>query len=722
MTEQPGCSTASMQTPLHIDLPPVDQDNVSFIISKCLIQLPIQQWDFLYSGLLTYDVVTGLAFSCMDIIQTFAEAILDCAIPKAYRYMRTNEAFYSTIVTEDQIHAYLEDSVGQALTKCMKIDVQNLVSTKSFTELLVRHITRTVNSVLTLSTSAPILESRIPVLFVSGCVTSIRDLTDMAFQMAVILMAAIDAQKPPEELTGAQLSTTTLPEPGMEVEPPILFSNFNHDLVKQLRNYIIHMVKVLKGGVQKPLCEINFSNYQDVYIRVGMNTRILTVENSETHGQEASMPSCGGWDAIPGVVPYSDEPKSHPKSPPFFSAPVISITGCFNQIDPMKELDIIKKIADELVQEFLEEQQGAEETYDLQKAASDGLEDVDKVKMREFTDRIFNVIMSGVDYQIPLVPARTRVCDSVTYRQLRRSDIGAPGAVARILYMKTEEVVARCVSQVLLWSALKSKRSGHFFPGPSLQDLLFQPDLLLTIDAIGEHVAVPLRISSQASDDTYDLVSESQASTHSDMLLRCTVMTWLIQHMLTKKGIEITEIVSEAIKKACEHISNEALEASLLNKNCEDITETLFADLLLEFGSVSEMRRATAAGDPSFEEAIVSTLRKQLGIPILASPHENAAKKTTCGFIKKFKRLCCKKTSKKTSETTAVIDLTSDQDDYELPDDDSLREETQRCWCPCMCRIPAFIRKTCSSQKRTFSSITSAMGRPFITCFCPESE
>ncbi|XP_071334650.1 uncharacterized protein [Trachinotus anak] len=710
MTEQPtqdraGQSPASMQTPLHIDLPGVDQEDVLFTISKCLIQISIQHWDLLTAGFVTFDMMSGLAFSCMDIIQTLAEDILDGVMPQVYRHMRANDAFSSTIVrvTEDQIHAYLGDSVGLALTKCMKVNVQNFVYTKLFSELLVRHISKMVNSVLTLSTHAPILESRIPVFFVSGCVSSIEDLEDMAFQMALILGEALNLQEQ------AEAHLTTLHEPSKEVEPPIICLNSSHDLMKLVRTYIIHRVRVLKSGVQRPHCKIRLSNHRDVCIRVGINTHILTVEDSESDGQEST----------PG-----DETKSHPEIHPFHSATVVS-TIQSDPINPVMELDTIKKIADELVQALLEDLQGAAQTYGYRKAALGGLEDIDKLKLKEFTDRIFTVIMSGHDYQIPSVPAGTCMCDTVTYRQLTRGDIADPGIVAHTIYMRTEEVVTRCVLQVLLWSALKSQVSQCLSPSLSLEDILDETDLPILGSATGDHVGQPYRIDSQASNTTYDEIPALPDSTQSDMLLRCTV-TWLIHCLLAQEGIENIDIVNEAVNKACEHMSSDDVEASLMNKNLEDVSQTLFANLQLEFGSVKELRKAARSGDPSFEEAIVRATRKQLGIPTSGAPYGNEAKKTTCGFFKKFKRICFKKMSKMSCKTTTIIALTTDEDDSELQEhfgkeDDSLREQTQQCWCPC--RIPAFIRKKCSSFRKMFSSITTVIGRPFIACTdCPENQ
>lgn len=98
-------------------------------------------------GLVTCAMMTALANSCMDITQTFAEAILDVVMPQVYRYMRIYGTFSPTILdlTEDRIHTYLGVSIEQALDNCMKIKVQNFESTKVFSQLLLRHISKAVN-------------------------------------------------------------------------------------------------------------------------------------------------------------------------------------------------------------------------------------------------------------------------------------------------------------------------------------------------------------------------------------------------------------------------------------------------------------------------------------------------------------------------------------------------------------------------------------------------
>ncbi|GAA6218608.1 uncharacterized protein LOC108901746 [Lates japonicus] len=419
--EKPGCSAASVQTPdiLDVNLPNVDPVGILFNISKCLIQLTTQQFELLTAGFVTADMMTVLAFSCMDIIQTYAEAILDGMIPQVYRYIRIYGTFSATIlgVTEDRIYAHLKDSIGQALTDCLKINVQTFASTKLFSELLVRHISKTVSSVLDLSTKMPIQESGIPVVFVSGCVTSVRDLKAMAYQMALILTTALSAE---------QDEDVTLSEFNEDVESPLFCFSSRRDLTKLVRNYITHMVRILKSGVQRPHCNMD-SNRRVVCVRVGGNTRIL--EDSKSPGQESTMPSCSGLVAIPGVVPDGSNAGSNSESYPFRSVTVISpAENHFHQRDPTLELETIRNIAEELVQTLLDDLRGVRRTDGCQKAVLDGLEVVDNSKLRELTDRIFSVIMSGHDYQIPFVPVGTRMCNTVTYRRLREevTDASSP--------------------------------------------------------------------------------------------------------------------------------------------------------------------------------------------------------------------------------------------------------------------------------------------------------
>ncbi|XP_044026320.1 uncharacterized protein LOC122863675 [Siniperca chuatsi] len=747
--DQPGCSAASVQIPdtLHIDLPRVDPQDICFTLNKCLVQMTTQQWKLITGGIVSCAMMTVLANSCMDIIQTFAEAILDVVMPQVYRYLRTYGSFSPSVLdlTEDRIHTYLGDSIEQALANCLKMKVQNSVATKVFSQLLLRHISKTINSVLDLSTQTPILESSLPVFFVSGCVTSIKDLKDMVCQIATILMEALEGQ--------GQSSQTALCEPREGAESPVFCLNSICNLKKLVKTYIIRIVKVLKSRAQMPHCEMSSWNHSDVCIRVGTNIQILTMEDRESHEQQSATSSYSGVDAIPGVVPNSDDAKSHSDNCPFHSVTIIAATEDHSCLLGPTEMESIKNIVDELVQAFWEEDlQGTAQTDSYQKAVHSGKEVIDNVKIRELTDKIFNVIMSGRDYQISLVPAGSRICDTVTYRKPRRGDFSNPGIIAHALYMRTEELVTRCAVQVLLLSGLCPWVSD--FPSSlTFDELPYDPDyMLVPRQAAGDCVEIGFvippslhnsSILSQASNATYDATPESLEPTQSQLLggiVHTSLLSLLVGEMLAVIGIRDSEIIFEVVKKAVEQLQDVDPEvynhfhATLMGRSYKDIYQTAITDLLLEFGSVQVMREAVSSEDPSFEEAILRALRKQLRIPTSPTqnsthhpvPHGKEAKKTIWGFFKKFKRMCCKITLKKVGKTTTVISLTSDQDGKELQDHlskgEPRKEQTEQHQCSLMSRIATSTRNRCSSAKKMFSSIARALGRPFVACFSPKSQ
>ncbi|XP_028461748.1 uncharacterized protein LOC114573663 [Perca flavescens] len=679
MIEQPaqnqsGCSAALVQTPdtLHIDLPHVDPKEVCFTINKCLIQITTKHWELMTNGLVSCVTTAGLANSCMDIIQIFAEAIVDVVMPQVYRYMRNYGTFSPSVLglTEDRIHIYLGDSIEQALANALKIKVQNFVATKEFSKSLLRHISKTVNSVLALFTQTPALESRLPVIFVSGCVTSIGELTDMVRQFATILTGAFEAQQQAQKMTEDQRSQTALYEPGREVEPPIFNLNSKSDLKKLVKTYIIRMLKVLKN-TQMSNCEMSPSNHGDVCIRVGSKTHILTVEDRKLDRQESAMSSYCGLDSIPGAVPDTNDTESHSDRCPFSSITVISKTEDHSsRLSPI-EMESIKNIADELVQDFLEvDLQGAVQTDSW----------LEVVKLRELTDRTFNVVMTGRDYQIPLVPAGTRICDTVIYRNLRRKGVTDSGIVAHALYLRTAEVVTRCAVQVLLWSELHSEKS--YYPSPlAFEQLSVDPDFVFVGHAAGDHLeVVPVTPSpniapvlSQENIVTYEVIPEPLELMQAQLLggnFHASLLTLLVREMLIVIGIENSEMISEVVKKVIQQIQDvdpmlyNHFYDTLMGRSFKDIYQAGISDLQLEFGSVDELKEVIKSGDPTFEEAIVRALRTQLGMPTYPEPHRNTAKKTTCGFFKKLKKLCSKK--KKPGKTTPVISLTRDQDRSQL--------------------------------------------------------
>lgn len=621
------------------------------------------------NGLVSCVTTTVLANSCMDIIQIFAETIIDVVMPQVYRYMRTYGTFSPSVLglTEDRIHTYLGDSIEQALANALKIKVQNFVATKEFSKSLLRHISKTVNSVLTLFTQTPILESRLPVVFVSGCVTSIGELTDMVRQFATILTGAFEAQQRAQKMTEDQRRQTASYEPGREVELPIFNLNSRSDLKKLVKTYIIRMLKVLKNA-QMPNCEMSPSNHGDVCIRVGSKTHILTVEDRKSDRQESAMSSYCGLDSIPGAVPDSNDTESHSDRCPFSSITVISTTEDHSSRLSPTVMESIKNIADELVQDFLE--------VNLQRAVqTDSWLEV--VKLRELTNRTFNVVMTGRDYQIPLAPAGTRICDTVIYRNLRRKGVTDPGIVAHALYLRTAEVVTRCAVQVLLWSELHAEQSDY--PSPlAFEQLSVDPDFVLVGHAAGDHLEVvpvipPSPVLSQENIPTYEVIPEPLELTQSQLLggnFHASLLTLLVREMLIVIGIENSEMICEVVKKVIQQLQDvdpmlyNHFYDTLMGRSFKDIYQAGISDLLLEFGSVDELKEVVRAGDPTFEEAIVRALRTQLGMSTYPEPHRNTAKKSTCGFFKKLKKLCSKK--KKAGKTTPVISLIRDQDRSQL--------------------------------------------------------
>ncbi|XP_032367291.1 uncharacterized protein LOC116686396 [Etheostoma spectabile] len=642
MTEQPaqnqGCSAALVQTPdtLHIDLPHVDPKEVGFTINKCLIQITTKHWDLVTNGLVSCVLTTVLANSCMDLIQIFAETIVDVLMPQVYRYKRTYGTFSPSVLglTEDRILTYMGDSIEQALADALKIKLQNFVSTNEFSKSLFRHISKTVNSVLALFTQTPALESSLPVVLVSGCVTSIGELTDMVRQFATILTGAFEAQQRAQKMTEDQWSKTASYEPGREVEPPVFNLNSRSDLKKLVKNYIIRMLKVLKNA-QMPNCEMSPSNHRDVCIRVGANTHILTVEDRKSDRQESVMSFYCGLDSIPGAVPDSNDTESQSERCPFSSITVIATTEDHSsRLSPI-EIESIKNIADELVQDLLEvDLQGAVQTDSWLEVG----------KLRELTDRSFNVVMSGRDYQIPLALAGTRICDTMIHRNRRRKSVVDPDIVAHALYLRTAEVVTRCAVQVLLWSELHSEQLSY--PSPlAFEQLSVDLEFMLVGHGAGDHLEIvpltppsPSIIPVLSQEITYEVIPEPPELMQSQLLggnVLAPLCTLLVREMLIVIGVENSEMISEAVKKVIHHLQGvdpmlyNHFYDTLMGRSFKDIYQASISDLLLEFGSVDELKEVVRSGDPTFEKAIVRALRTQLGMLTYPECHRNTAKKTS---------------------------------------------------------------------------------------------
>ncbi|KAK2856578.1 hypothetical protein Q5P01_005313 [Channa striata] len=633
--DQPQCSAASVETPdcLHIELPHVNQDDVFLIISKCLLDIPIEHWNILKCPCckVACDTLTALAASCMDVVQRFAEMILDIVIPQVYSYMRTHGSI-SPIhfrVTKDQIQAYMGDSVEQALTLGLKINVQMFSHTKVFTQLLQKHISRTVNSVLALFAQSPTLESRLPVILVSGCVASITNLKHMVNEMANMLIQILT----PKHRFAECRFKSSLDKKGEELNCLSYYLNPRDHFRNKMKTYLIYMFEVLRESLEKP-CQISSRNKRVVCIRVGTNTKILTVEDSESHEQKSPMDFYSNLNAIPGSVPETDKAES-----PFSGSLEITreTEERSHSVDQMRDIIFIRDIVDELMKVFMDDLHTEEETSSGQTAGLQ-LNAVKELTIRKITNSIFDLIMNGHNYQTASLLSGRHVGDTITYTSLMSGNIADRGLVAHTVYMRTEEVVTRCAVQMLLWAPLYLKKSN----------LLACP--------------------SPAFNATVEVDSEPPLLSRSEDELSPPVGL-LVGEMLDVIGVRESDPVWVLINRAGIELQQDFdfqrlqdLHGYWIIKSYRIVARDAVAELLLKHGSFERLHELVRSKDPFFVGDVVRALSHQL--ERLNEPSVlggNAAKKKSVHFLKKFKRLCCKKFSKNATKTTRITPLTVDQ-------------------------------------------------------------
>ncbi|CAK6976952.1 uncharacterized protein LOC121882563 [Scomber scombrus] len=672
--DQTTCSTW-MQTPdaLRIDLSHIDQDEVRFAVYSFLIQMMTDNLDILRQDFVTAELEATLAESCMNMIQALSETILDVALPQVYRYRRICGTFSPVVfpITEDQINACLGDSIQHILVNSLHAPRNVLKNTKVLTELIVRHISKTVNSAQALYIQTSSQESRVPVVFVSGCLTLFPDLKDMVCEIATILMASLNNQGLLELRSYHDLSSFGNI---FELVPPTFCGNSRDGLKRFLRTYITRMVTILKSRAQKVYkrSTMSSSDQGNVCIIIGSDTHILTVEDSSQACGQSAMSSNNGLDVISGAVPDNNEEECPCETSVFDSVTLIG-----TRMDPVPDVaEMIKNIANELVQTVLGDYWLAEESDSSQVSV------VYVPELKELTDRIFNLVMSGQDYQVPCQPTGVRMGDTVTYRKLSRRDVNTPGIVTQALYMRTEELVCRCAVQALLWATMDSLDSGQ-----SSQNLHI-PSSEVEFEGVPEPAAGDggyiRRIFHHVwnvSNSTYGStleelqqpeqpVSSAPMQLHSSAFAHICLVTLVVVEILLNIDINIRdyETLLEFVNQVVVPLKDidlrlyDHFHASLMGRSYKDIGRAALNDLLLEFGSVEVMEQAVRAGDPDFVEALMKALRKQLKLSTPPVSHRNTAKTSLCSFFKKFKRLCCRKTSKKGRKTPTVSSPTRNQD------------------------------------------------------------
>lgn len=619
---------------------------------------------------MTAELEATLAESCMNMIQALSETILDVALPQVYRHRRTCGTFSPVVfpITEDQIHACLGDSIQHILVNSLHAPRNVLENTKVLTRLIVRHVSKTVNSAQDLYIQTSNQESRVPVVFVSGCLTLFPDLKNMVCEIATVLMASLNNQGLLELRSYQDLSSLSNI---FELVPPTFCGNSRDGLKRFLRTYITRMVTILKSRAQKVYkrSRMSSSDHENICIIIGSDTHILTAEDSSQACGQSAMSSNHGLAVISDAVPDNNEVECPCETSAFDSVTLIG-----TRMDPVPdETEMIKNIANELVQTVLGDY-SAEESDSSQVPV---LEVVYVPELKELTDRIFNLVMSGQDYQIPCQPTGVRMGDTVTYRKLSRRDINTPGIVTQALYMRTEELVCRCAVQALLWATMDSLDYGQSSQNlhiPS-SEVEFE-DVSEPAAGDGGYIRRLFHHVWNVSNSTYGSileqlqqpVSSAPMQLHSSAFAHICLVTLVVVEILLNIDINIRdyETLLEFVNQIVVPLKDidlrlyDHFHASLMGRSYKDIGRAALNDLLLEFGSVEVMEQAVRAGDPDFVEALRRALRKQLKLSTPPMSHRNTDK-TFCSFFKRFKRLCCRKTSKKGRKTSTVSSPTRDQ-------------------------------------------------------------
>ncbi|XP_047430018.1 uncharacterized protein LOC124999245 [Mugil cephalus] len=749
--DQSECPSAlQMPDTLPIDLPPANIMDICITINDGFFLL-IKQGLMLNDTLDTCDMITTPVFSCLDIIQTLAEGIVDVVIPQVYRYTRSYGTFSPSILglNEERIHTYLGDTIELTLTRFLNVDVRNFVSIRKFSELLVRNITKAVNSVLALTTQTPIWGSRVPVFFVSGCETSVRDLIDLAWLMVLILTEARDSRRAQktqrrtretedrtqeaedrtqetedrtqetedrtqetedrtqvaedrtQETAASPLHWNPLESTGLK--PPLFLNQSRNTLRSMLKNHILSIVNAFRSEARMPWVEMNTSNHRKICIRVGTNTQALTVEDSESY----KGPSCSASHILPGAVPES--------SSACLPSATVTNRGVNYDFDPRMDVRIISEVVDDLVESFWKDPLEVEQIESYQNAAHDGQDSFDLVKLRQLTDEIFNVIMNGQVYQIPLVPPTVRMCDTVTYEKRMSVDVPNTSLATQSLYMRTEEVATRCALQVLLWSAVN--REWHE-SSPSELSFGSELDSFMARHAAGDRASTSTygRASASASDLASDIGSDFSGTISLDSFSRfgslqspdpvltgqsealeelvCTLLVEELLKNIGERNFGMLEIVADLRNLDLSMYNH--FHAYLMGHSYKSIIQSAMAELLEEYGSVEEMQRAMRMWDSTFRYNVVKILKEQLTnlTPPVCRGHATVGRKRTCGLFKKFKKLCCMKTFRRASNVTPLISLMDDHGDSQ----------------------------SISCFRRMFSSFARAIRKPFTACFSPQSE
>lgn len=321
--------------------------------------------------------------------------------------------------------------------------------------------------------------------------------------------------------------------------------------------------------------------------------------------------------------------------------------------------DTIKSQVECLFDEFIQADKPAEKVLEAIKCS-------DKIRTfsKELINMIYNEVMTGPAYQIPIVPVGRALSDSVRSKIKSTTDTGTQFFSPDVLYAVTEDAVGKFLQNLLLWkqkipdqkspseeicnvlndagdlitekvtpsegvvtsqglktSKAQSARPSDTKPKSYPHEISESDDLDKNISFSQNHLKAVGIIS--ACDEKSEEVKPSVQIPSSESMSSDIITTLFMRLIINFSKKTRKSMKTHEVRKILTHLSNKVIEEVDLNNsvvkvnhdNMKQITEAVLKDLRKEFGSMDKtLSAAMRPNDTSFENTVVKYLKIHVSV------------------------------------------------------------------------------------------------------------
>ena len=168
-------------TRTQTDTIPITEENLLPIVNRHLEKVTAAQWAVLVNGRIDLEMQAILAGMLADIVQTVSAVLLRVLLPKIQEASEGNTDQADSGLTP--IKADLGDSLLKSFSTCLNAPQDSYEDAQQLTKLTEEEIEERVNSLLNEATETKVLPPK-PAIFVSGLMSNIKRLGNMAFHAA----------------------------------------------------------------------------------------------------------------------------------------------------------------------------------------------------------------------------------------------------------------------------------------------------------------------------------------------------------------------------------------------------------------------------------------------------------------------------------------------------------------------------------------------------------